>query len=59
MPRRKVVPPAFSREMVDALKKAGSTVVKYTELPGIGHNAWDPAYNSAEVIKWLLEQKRQ
>ncbi len=53
-----LVPPAFSREMVEALKKAGSTVVKYTELPGIGHNSWDPAYNSAEVIKWLLEQKR-
>lgn len=53
-----LVPPTFSREMVEALKKAGSTVVKYTELPGVGHNSWDPAYSSAEVIKWLLEQKR-
>ncbi len=53
-----LVPVAFSREMVDALKKVGSTVVKYTELPGIGHNSWDPAYSSAEVMKWLLEQKK-
>jgi len=41
------------------LKKAGSTVVKYTELPGIGHNSWDPAYSSAQVIQWLLEQKKE
>lgn len=54
-----VVPPSFSREMVEALKKAGSTMVKYTELPGIGHNSWDPAYSSAQVIQWLLEQKKE
>lgn len=54
-----VVPPSFSREMVEALKKAGSTLVRYTELPGTGHNSWDAAYNSAAVIRWLLEQRRQ
>lgn len=53
-----LVPPTFSREMVEALQKAGSTRVKYTELPGIGHNSWDPAYSSAEVIRWLLEQRK-
>ncbi|MCS7310065.1 MAG: alpha/beta hydrolase-fold protein [Armatimonadetes bacterium] len=53
-----LVPPTFSREMVEALRKAGATQVKYTELPGIGHNSWDPAYSSAEVIRWLLEQKK-
>lgn len=54
-----LVPPTFSREMVEALQKAGSTLVKYTELPGIGHNSWDPAYSSAEVIRWLLAQRKQ
>lgn len=53
-----LVPPTFSREMVEALQKAGSTRVKYTELPGVGHNSWDPAYSSAEVIRWLLEQRK-
>lgn len=53
-----LVPPSFSREMVDALQKAGSTQVKYTELPGVGHNSWDPAYSSAEVMRWLLAQKK-
>ena len=24
--------------------------MKYTELPDVGHNAWDPAYANAEFI---------
>jgi predicted peptidase len=46
-----------SRDMIEALKKAGSEP-KYTEYPGVGHNSWDKAYGTAELYKWLLEQKK-
>jgi predicted peptidase len=45
-----------SREMMDALKKAGAEP-KYTEYPGVGHNSWDKAYGTKELYDWLLEQK--
>lgn len=53
-----VVPPARSREMVDAIKAAGGTLVKYTELPGVGHNSWDAAYADKAMAEWLFQQKR-
>ncbi len=52
------VPVARSREMVEAIKGAGSTVVKYTEYPGVGHNSWDAAYGDAEMATWLFSQHR-
>jgi len=53
-----VVPPRFSREMIEALKKAGGTP-KYTEYPKVGHNSWDMAYATDELYKWLLEQRQK
>jgi predicted peptidase len=47
-----------SREMVDALKKAGGKP-KYDEYPGVGHNSWDKAYGTDELYKWMLEQKKK
>jgi predicted peptidase len=44
-----------SREMIDALKKAGA-MPKYSEYPGVGHNSWDKAYGTAELYDWLLKQ---
>jgi predicted peptidase len=44
---------------ISAALTALSAPVKFTELPGIGHNAWDTAYRSAEAIEWLLGQKRE
>lgn len=52
-----VVLPDESRKMFDALKKLGANV-QYTELPNANHNAWDPAYSNAELIAWMLAQKR-
>jgi len=46
-----------SRRMAAALKAAGANV-QYTELPGVDHNAWDPAYDNAGIIEWLLKQRR-
>ena len=29
--------------------------VRYSELPGLGHNVWDVAFYSAAVARWLLD----
>lgn len=54
----KTVPPDLSRKMVEALKAAGAKELKYTELPGVGHNSWDQAYASDELWTWLLAHRR-
>ena len=46
-----------SRRMASALKAVGANV-QYTELPGIGHNAWDTAYGRQDVVTWLFKQRR-
>lgn len=53
------VPVARSREMVEAIKSAGSTVIKYTEMPGVQHNSWDAAYENPEFATWLFAQRRE
>lgn len=53
----KVVPTDYSRNMVEALKKAGGSP-KYTEYQGVGHNSWSRTYESSETWKWLFQQKR-
>jgi predicted peptidase len=50
------VPVARSRNMVEAMKKAGGNV-KYTEYPGCGHNSWNPAFAEPELLEWLFAQK--
>jgi predicted peptidase len=52
-----IVHVARSHEMVAAMKAAGCTV-KYTELPRVGHEAWGPAWEEAELPAWLFAQKR-
>jgi predicted peptidase len=47
-----------SRNMVKALKSVGANV-QYTEFPGVDHNAWDPAYDRADLIQWMLKQNRK
>ena len=47
-----------SRHMVAALKAIGANV-HYTELPGVEHPAWDPAYQSAEIMAWMMAQRRR
>jgi predicted peptidase len=53
-----VVPPGRSREMVEAIRKAGGEHLRYTEYPGVGHNSWDRAYGDPEFAQWLLAQRR-
>lgn len=52
-----VVSVELSREMVSAVRESGGTV-RYSELPGITHNSWDPAYGDPEVISWMLAQRK-
>lgn len=52
------VPVARSREMVEALRKAGGEP-GYTEYPGVAHDSWNPAYADAQLHKWLFAQKRK
>jgi predicted peptidase len=51
------VPVEQSRRAAAALEAAGADV-RYTELPGVGHNSWDPAYQSPELSRWLFQQRR-
>ena len=51
------VPVEESRKMYAALKTLRASV-QYTELPGVPHNAWDPAYARADLIEWMLKQRR-
>jgi predicted peptidase len=53
------VPSARSQQMVEAIRAGGGEAVRYTQLPGIGHNSWDPAYNSKEFTDWLFSQSRR
>ncbi|MBX7211646.1 MAG: prolyl oligopeptidase family serine peptidase [Verrucomicrobiaceae bacterium] len=55
----KTVPVTGSRDMIDALKKAGvKPEPKYTEFPGVGHASWGPAYEKAELWDWLFSQRK-
>ncbi|MCG3126203.1 MAG: hypothetical protein CHACPFDD_01033 [Phycisphaerae bacterium] len=49
------VPVQRARDMVEAIRKAGGNI-RYSELPGVGHNSWDDAYKNAELWKWLFAQ---
>lgn len=52
-----VVPPARSKEMVDALNEIGGNV-KFTLFEGVNHFSWIPAYNDSGLFEWFLKQKK-
>jgi len=51
------VPVARSRSMIAAVRAAGGRPV-YSELPGVGHDSWTPAYRDPFVLDWLFTQRR-
>ena len=53
-----VVFPIRSQKMVDAIRAAGGKI-QYTQYPGVGHNSWNQAYRSDELLKWLFAQRRK
>ena len=52
-----VFPVSDAREVMAALAAAGAPV-QYTELEGFGHDVWDVAYYSPDVVDWLFAQAR-
>jgi predicted peptidase len=53
-----VVKTVRSQLMIEALKQAGSTVAKYSEYPGVGHDSWGRAFAEPEFFTWLFAQQR-
>jgi len=51
------VDPNYSREMVNALLKAGAHP-GYTVYPSVGHYSWLGAYSDPQVIAWLFRQHK-
>lgn len=45
-----------SEIMVEKINKRGGNA-KLTIYPGVPHNAWEPTFKSAEMWKWLFEQR--
>jgi len=53
-----VVPVELSRKIYKAVRKAGGNQIRYTEYPGIGHAAWEPAGKEPTLSYWLLAQRK-
>ena len=49
------VPLKRSVAMVEAIKKAGGTKIRFTTLENIGHNSWSAAYATPELYSWMLK----
>lgn len=52
----KIVVPAESRRMIQALREAGASP-GYTEYPDVEHNSWVYAYDEPHLIHWMFRQK--
>ena len=53
-----VVPVARSRRMIEAIRAAGGEP-RYSELAGVGHDSWTPAYTSADgLLPWMFAQRK-
>ena len=54
-----VVPIARTREIVEAVKAAGGTSVRFTAYPNVNHGSWENAYAEPEFTTWLFAQQRR
>ena len=53
----RVVPIKRTIDIVDAIKAAGGTSVRFTTLEGVGHNSWSSAYATPELYSWMNKQR--
>ncbi|MEM6572271.1 MAG: GDSL-type esterase/lipase family protein, partial [Planctomycetota bacterium] len=53
----RAVPFERSRQMVAALRALGEEP-EYRELEGVGHDAWNHAYEANGCLEWMFEQRR-
>jgi predicted peptidase len=56
--RDELVSNTATREMYAAMQRDGG-LARYTEFPGVGHDAWAPAFATAELYDWLFAQRRR
>lgn len=54
----KNVPVSGSRDIINAIKKAGGTP-RYTEYPDEGHNIWYQVSITPGLLDWLFAQRRE
>lgn len=53
-----VVPVAKTRRMIEAIRAAGGRP-KYSELAGVGHDSWTPAYTDPQgAVPWMFAQRK-
>jgi len=52
------VPVAKTREMEDAILKAGGKKFRSTYYPDQGHESWNPAYADPALLAWMMLQSR-
>ena len=54
-------PLGFGRRITPDVRsaKALRANVQYTEFPGVKHDAWNPAYDRADMLEWMLKQRRR
>jgi len=55
--RDELVPNTNTRAMFAMMQQVGG-LAKYTEFPGVGHDAWKPAFETKELYEWLFAQRR-
>lgn len=50
------LPVEATRALVNAIKNAGSTTIKYTEIAGGGHNIWSQAAKTEGLVDWMFSK---
>ena len=45
-------------EHLAALEKAGGKP-RFSEYKWVGHDSWDPAYNTNQLYTWLMQQTKK
>lgn len=52
------IPIKHSNAMVEAIKAAGGSQIRYTTLEHVGHNSWSAAYASPDIYDWMLQHTK-
>jgi len=52
----RAVPIERSREMVRAIRRAGSQTIRFTDVEYVGHNCWSAAYATPDLYAWIDQQ---
>lgn len=47
----------YTKNLVEAVKKAGNKDIQFTTYPGVNHNCWTQTYDNPELYRWFLSKK--